>query len=121
LEGRFPDLPVGLPGRSAIEQDESSVLQQVQLVLGFNHPTGWFAQWASHWYQQSNRGYTPDRPGDDFWQHDLAVGYRFARRRAEVRLGVLNLTDTDYRLNPLNLHADLARERMLVTSLRLNL
>lgn len=120
LEGRFPDLPDGLPGRAELEQDERSVLHHVQLTAAFNHPTGWFAQWTSHWYSQSNTGYTPDRPGDDFWQHDVAVGYRFARRRAELRVGVLNLADTDYRLNPLNLYSELARERTFYTSLRLN-
>jgi hypothetical protein len=37
--------------------------------------------------------------GDDFWQHNVWSGYRFPRRRAELRLGVLNLADQDYRLN----------------------
>ena len=47
-------------------------------------------------------------------------GYRFLQRRCEVRLGVLNLTGQDYRLNPLNLHEEYPRERTLYTSLRLN-
>src|SRR5260221_8139284 len=37
-------------------------------------------------------------PGDDFWHFNAFVGYRFPRRRAELRVGVLNLTDRDYRL-----------------------
>jgi hypothetical protein len=48
------------------------------------------------------------------------VGYRFPRRYAEVRLGILNLTDSDYRLNPLSLHSALPRERTFIASLRLN-
>ena len=54
------------------------------------------------------------------WQHNLMLGWRFARRHAEARLSLLNLTDTDYRLNPLNLMAELPRGRALVASLRLN-
>jgi hypothetical protein len=119
LTGRFPDLPA-VPGVVALSQDERSVLGQLQIHGLFNHESGFFAQWYSDWYHQSNYGYTPDRPGDSFWQHSAFVGFRFPRRQAEVRLGLLNLTDQDYRLNPLNLHPDLVRGRTVVTTLRLN-
>jgi hypothetical protein len=101
-------------------RDVSATLQQAQLSATFNHPCGFFAQWSSLWTQQSNHDYAPDLPGDDFWQHQVQIGYRFAQRRAEVRLGLLNLTDQDYRLNPLTLHAELPRERTLMVSLRFN-
>jgi tetratricopeptide (TPR) repeat protein len=121
LEGRFPGLPSNLPGLGMLEQDERGVLQHLQLTAGWNHPSGWFVQWASNWYGQENSGYEPYRTGDAFWQYDLAAGYLFARRRAEIRLGVLNLSDTDYRLNPLNGDPDIARERTFFATLRLNL
>ena len=57
-------------------------------------------------------------PGDDFWQFHVTAGYRFLQRRAEVRVGILNLTDRDYRLNPLNLHLEAPRERTFTASLR---
>jgi outer membrane receptor for ferric coprogen and ferric-rhodotorulic acid len=69
---------------------------------------------------QSNRGYTPDRPGDDFWQFNVHLGYRWLQRRLETRISLLNLTDRNYRLNPLNLTAELPRERTLAMSLRFN-
>ena len=119
LTGRFPDL-TGISGVSALEQNERAILHHGQLFLLFNHPSGVFGEWSSDWYQQSNRGYTPDRPGDDFWQHNLFLGYRFPHRHAEVRLGILNLADRDYRLNPLNLQSELARRRTFTASLRLN-
>ena len=59
-------------------------------------------------------------PGDSFWQHDLVAGYRFAKRRAELRLGVLNLTDQGYRLNPLNLYAELPRQRTFLAAAKFN-
>jgi hypothetical protein len=69
---------------------------------------------------QSNMGYTPDRPGDDFWQFNVEAGYRFFRRHVEVRLALLNLTGQDYRHKPLNLTTELPRERTLAASLRFN-
>jgi hypothetical protein len=120
LEGRFPDVPETAAGLSDLEDDRRAVLHQLSLAAGFNHPAGWFARWDSAWYHQHNAGDNPALAGDDFWQHNLAVGYRFPRRRAELRVGVLNLADADYRLNPLNLHADLPRGRTFVASARLN-
>ena len=120
LTGEFPDLPDAAAGLSQLEQKNRAVLHQVSLALNFNHPSGVFAQWESSWYHQDNFGYTPALPDADFWQHNLMVGYRFPRRHAELRAGVVNLLDTDYRLNPLNLHAELPRTRMFVGSLRLN-
>jgi hypothetical protein len=48
------------------------------------------------------------------------MGYRFPRRQAEIKLALLNLTDRDYQLNPLNLYAELPRERTLAVSLKFN-
>lgn len=103
-----------------------AVLQQAGLFAGYAHPSGVFAQAQAQWTHQSNGGYadnpltTPreDLPGADFWQFHLFAGWRFAQRRAEVAVGVLNLTDRDYRLNPLNYHLDLPRERTLLARVR---
>ena len=46
------------------------------------------------------------------------AGYRFPRRKAELTLGVLNLTDQDYRLNPLTLYDELPRGRTFMSQLR---
>lgn len=116
----FPDVPSSALNLDALSQTQRSLLGQLHLQLLFNHPSGIFAQWNSDWYHQSNAGYATDRPGQRFWQHDLHLGYRFPNRRAELRVGVLNLLDQDYRLNPLNIHGDMARHRTLTTSLRLN-
>lgn len=102
------------------QQELTSTLHQVQLFTMLNHPSGFFGRAEALWSLQSNAGYSPDRPGDDFWQFNLFAGYRFHRRRAEIRLGLLNLTDQDYRLNPLNLTPELPRHRTLTASLRLS-
>jgi outer membrane receptor for ferric coprogen and ferric-rhodotorulic acid len=95
-------------------------LQQLSLSAIYNHPCGFFARGEALWEAQSNNGYTPAEPGDDFWQFNALVGYRFPRRKAEVTLGLLNLTDQNYNLNPLNLYNELPRSRTLALRLQLS-
>jgi Flp pilus assembly protein TadD len=120
LRELFPDIPDSAIGLDQLESNEHATLQQLSLTANFHHRCGAFAQWETAWYRQSNSGFNPATPGDDFWQQNLTAGYRFPRRSAELRVGVLNLFDTDYRLNPLNLHAELPRSRTFIASLRLN-
>ena len=97
----------------AMDRDWEATLHQVHLAGTLNLPCGFFASAGTVWSQQSNRGYSLDIPGDDFWQFNAFVGYRFLKRHAELRLGLLNIGDTDYRLNPLTLYSELPRERTL--------
>ena len=120
LTSRLPDLPRDVIGLDQVEQDERAVLDRVALTLTYQHPRGGFGEWESTWYRQSTDGFEPVRPLAEFWQHNVWIGWRFAARRAEVRLGVLNLADQDYRLTPLNAYRSLPRERTFVVSLRLN-
>ncbi|MFM2295202.1 MAG: hypothetical protein RLZZ350_1615 [Verrucomicrobiota bacterium] len=120
LATRFPNFTPGFPGLNQVEQNERAMMQQLSLALNFSHPCGAFGQWESAWTQQSNAGQFTPLAGENLWQHNLTVGWRFARRAAELRVGVLNLFDQDYRLNALNLHAELPRSRTFVASLRLN-
>lgn len=120
LDGGFSELPSTAAGVDSLTRAESARLGSAAGFVRWNHPSGWFAAWQSEYWWQSSDGYAPVRPDEAFWQHDVTVGYRFARRRAEVQASVLNLTDEDYRLNPLNAHPDLPRGRTLVLGLRLN-
>jgi hypothetical protein len=96
----------------------SAKLHEVNLFALFNHQSGFFGQAETLWLRQSSSGYAPSLPDEDFWQFNVFIGYRFFERRVEARVGLLNLTDQDYRLNPLNLMADLPRDRTFVASLR---
>ena len=120
LAAGFPDIPNTAIGLDQITQNNRAVLNQLAFALNFNLPSGFFAQWESAWYHQQNFSYTPELSGTDFWQHNLTLGYRFAHRQAEIRASILNLSDEDYRINPLNLLGELPRGRTLVASLRLN-
>jgi len=92
----------------------------LSLFVIFNHPSGFFAEGETEWYSQSNEGYHGTEPGDDFWQVNVFTGYRFPRRRAEVSLALLNVTDRDYQLNPLNIYNELPRRRTLAAQFKLN-
>jgi tetratricopeptide (TPR) repeat protein len=114
---RIPDLP------SANEEvpsdfDVSAILHQVQLYALCNFSSGFFTELGAVWSGQSNYDYAPPLKGDDVWQFNAFAGYRFWRRHAEARVGVLNITDQDYKLNPLTLYNELPRERMFYASFK---
>jgi outer membrane receptor protein involved in Fe transport len=127
-EETFPTLPAD---QHLVEN--SAVLHEARFNVLFNPPfapffkrsfpshRGFFSQFEAIWRSQSNYDYAPDLPGDDVWQFNVYAGFRWPRRAADLTFGVLNLTDQDYRFNPLNLHRDLPRERTFVVSLRFNL
>jgi Flp pilus assembly protein TadD len=108
-----PSLPTFPPYPFLSRQDIHGLLHELDLQSIYNHRSGFFASVEGRLFSQSSGGYTPGLPGDTLWQMDAATGYRFYQRRATIRLAVLNLTDQDYRLNPLNLHPDLPRRRTL--------
>ncbi len=112
LDTTLPEIPAAV--FASADRREEAWLHQMGGYLLYNDPLGWFARFDARYYQQSNHGYTPDQPGDAFVQLDFQAGWRFARRQAELSVGVLNLADQDYRLNPLTVYAELPRERVFI-------
>lgn len=112
IDINIPPPPAG-SGINAINQNNQATLQQLDLSANFNHPSGLFGRFDALWFRQDNLGYSPDEPGDDFWQFNAYAGYRFLHRQAELQIGLLNITGQNYRLNPLNLYNELPRERTL--------
>ena len=113
----FPGV-VGTPAAPA-RAEARSRLGRLELSAAFNHPSGVFARWQSAWNRQTNLDGASGYPGDDFWHHDLWVGWRFLQRRAELAVGVLNLTDQDYRIYPLNWYVEDYRSRTVALRARL--
>jgi len=105
---------------SGAKTHEEADLHQLTLFLHQEYANGLYGNFQARWNHQSNDGYTPDRPVEDFWQFDVFVGWRFWRNRADATIGVINFTDEDYRLNPLTPHNDYSREREFVARLRFN-
>ena len=98
----------------------AALLQQFNLFAIYTHPSGIFLTLQGLWTGQSNRSDDAVVPREDFWQWNAFAGYRFARRQAEIVVGVLNLAAQDYRLNPVSVYAELPRTRSLFASLRFN-
>ncbi|HYV30040.1 MAG TPA: hypothetical protein VEO53_02855, partial [Candidatus Binatia bacterium] len=116
LETDLPQVPRSAD--PAAHLDERATLHELNLFAIYQNPAGFFGQVESIWRAQSNRGSDRLLSGDDFWQFNVFAGYRLPGRRAEFTVGVLNLADQNYRLNPLNLANDLPHRRTLFTSLK---
>jgi hypothetical protein len=97
-----------------------ATLNQVNLYAIYNLPCGFFSEGDARWYGQNNSGYSPAEPGDSLWQFDAFAGYRFWHRAAQVTVGVLNIGNQNYTLNPLNAYSEMARERTLVVRFQFN-
>ena len=121
LNDNFADVPDGIFfGNFQPRQRTRGTLQQVDLTAIYNHPCGFFAGGEAQWFDQSNGGYTPAEPGDDFWQFNLYAGWHFLRRKAELSAALLNIAGQDYQLNPLNIYNELPRSRTLAMRLHVN-
>lgn len=116
----FPDIPT-IPGSVAFARHRQSEADLHELTIGVSYilPRGLFARADARWLDQSSQGFN-SRPSERFPQLDLIGGWIFRDRRGEIAVGVLNLTDTDYRLNPLNRHLEFQRERTIYTRLKFN-
>ena len=119
LQTIFKDVPKSVAPTLA-DSRQKATLHQGQIFALYNHPCGFFGSIEGYWARQSNVGYTPDIPGDDIWQLNVYVGYRLRRNFGDITIGFLNLTDQDYKLNPLNYYNELPRNRTLLVRLRLN-
>jgi len=73
--------PRGRPSSNSSSSSPSSTI-----------PSGAFGQFQALWTGQHNARDDAGLAGDHFWQFDALAGYRFAQRRAEITLGLLNLT-----------------------------
>jgi len=115
LSDQFPGIPAALPndGTFLPAQKLSGVLHELDLNALWNHRSGISVGFQAAFHSQHSSGYLTPLADSIFWQYNATLGYRFLQRRATVQLSLLNLTDQDYRLNPLNLHPDLPRSRTL--------
>ena len=118
LQTLYPQI---LPVDPNADNTVRATLQQAKLFVVFNHPSGFFTRLESLWFHQDNRGYSPSLPGDDFVQENILLGYRFPHQYGEVSFGVLNLSNTDYHLNPLNTYGEIPTERCFVVRLQISL
>jgi outer membrane receptor protein involved in Fe transport len=113
LDRTYPAIPID---KYPYPRSEHALLHQPTLFVNYEHPSGFFGRTEYAWYiQQNSIG-----PEESLTQLNLFAGWRFARRRFEVSLGVLNVLGENYRLNPLNSYPNLPHERVFTARLGLN-
>lgn len=125
LRTTFTEFPPDLvPGA---DLDDEAKLHELSIHADWNSPSGLFARVEANWFSQTLKDDprrlgegSLARPGDDFWQFNAFVGYRFRRNLCEISAGVLNMGGTDYNLSPLNPYQEIERYRTVVLQCRLS-
>jgi hypothetical protein len=116
LKTAYPEISASVSPNGLFTPDypaeQSAYLHEMDAYLLFNHPSGLFARFDANGYLQRNIGYDGGEPGDDFVQLNIEGGWRFFNRRAQIVVGVLNLTGQNYNLNPLTEYSELPRSRV---------
>jgi len=125
LGDNYPAVPSPVLGDFSSYQKTKGLLNQLDFTAAYNHPSGFFAEGEATWYSQYNSGYvTTDNPagepGDSFWELNTFVGYRSPHRRIQTSLGLLNIANQGYNLNPLNLYNELPYKRTIALSFQIN-
>jgi outer membrane receptor protein involved in Fe transport len=121
LESSFPELDQLSPPPDSLFRAD---LHCVTIGLLYNRRSGFFAQAGWEWYFQNrsraaaNPPIVADVPDETLSQLNLFCGYRFPRQRGDFTIGLLNVTDQDYHLNPVTPYAELPRERVFYARLR---
>ena len=128
--------PTQVDNLARIPRQDVSTLHNLSLYALYNHPCGFFARAEVNWYRQTSSSLVTDGllstlddsfvthpvlrstnqgpAPTDFWQFNVLAGFRFHQNQNEISCGVLNIGDTDYRLNPLNPYDELPRGRTFV-------
>jgi Tfp pilus assembly protein PilF len=112
-------------GTTVTQAHENSTLNELSLFANYYLPCGFFSQIQGNYWDQHNayNNFTAtgaSEPGDEFWQCNIYAGYRFARRHAEAAVGVVNLFNQDYNIDPVTYFLEQAHNRTFVASLKLS-
>jgi outer membrane receptor protein involved in Fe transport len=112
-------VPAGTTPANALNSHEDSTLNEVSTFVNFYVPCGFFSQFQANWWKQENIA-SMGEPGDSFAQFNLYAGYRFPRRHAEVMVGVVNIGNQDYNIDPVTYFLEQAHTRTFVASFKFN-
>ncbi|MGF1450709.1 MAG: TonB-dependent receptor domain-containing protein [Opitutales bacterium] len=103
---------------AALLNDTSADLYRAIASAQYQHPRGWFVQGDAQLWHQDNHDLNPDLPDTVFPQLNLEFGYRLPKQHGVVSVGLLNLTDEDPDLSPVNFFFRPPLQRTLVISAR---
>jgi tetratricopeptide (TPR) repeat protein len=112
-----------LPGTvnaSVLNGHENSTLNNLTLFANYYLPCGFFSQFQANWWVQHNADNALSEPSDNFWQFNLYGGYRFPRRHIELMVGIVNMFNQDYNIDPVTYFLEQAHNRTFMASLKFN-
>jgi outer membrane receptor for ferric coprogen and ferric-rhodotorulic acid len=100
-------------------------LNEFTLFGNFYLPCGFFSQATANWWIQHNayNNFTAggaSEPGNNFWQCNIFAGYRFPRRHVELAVGLVNIFNQGYNIDPATYFLEQARTRTFVATLKFN-
>jgi hypothetical protein len=108
-------------------QHENSTLNEFSLFGNCFLPCGFFSSFQANWWIQHNAdtyynaaGAALQEPGAQFWQCNLYAGYRFPRRHIEMAIGLVNMFNQGYNVDPVTYFLEQSRTRTLMASLKFN-
>ena len=84
----------------------------------YQNPNGWFATTDLQYWYQENNSIESEIDNESAPNLNLSIGYRLQKQKGEVRISILNLTDEEYELNPLNNYRLPPQERTFVIETR---
>lgn len=104
-------------------QHENSTLNEVTLFGNYYLPCGFFSSFQANYWIQDNADNDfsvtgPEPSGEHFWQLNLYGGYRFPRRHVELLVGVVNMLNQDYNIDPVTYFLEQAHTRQYTASLK---
>jgi Tfp pilus assembly protein PilF len=97
---------------------ENSTLNEVSLFGNFAVPCGFFSQVQANYWEQFNT--LAGEGNSSFWQFNLYAGYRFPHRHVELSVGVVNIGNQDYQIDPVTYFLEQAHRRTFVASMKFN-
>jgi Tfp pilus assembly protein PilF len=110
--------PTGTIDAQEFNVHENSTLNEVSTFANFASPCGFFAQAQANYWRQYNT--LPGEGGDGFWQFNFYAGYRFPHRHVELSVGVVNIGNTDYHIDPVTYFLEQAHARTFTASMKFN-
>ena len=112
------DFPAGTANAPLYNLHENSTLNEVSLFANLAAPCGFFAQLQANYWDQFNT--LAGEGNNGFWQVNFYAGYRFPHRHIEASVGVLNIGNQDYHIDPVTYFLEQAHNRTFVASLKFN-
>lgn len=98
--------------------DTSATLYTGSLYARYQHTNGWFAGTDLQYWIQQSHSISPEIADTYAPNLNLSFGYRLQQQRGEITFSILNLTDEEYELNPVNNYNQPPHERTFVIQTR---